>query len=147
MRVSEVMCRNARLVQANDTVQHAAKIMAQEGLGFLPVEEDDRLVGILTDRDIIIRCIAQGKGADARVRDALTRDVKYCFESDDLDDVMENMAEIQVRRLPVLSEDKRLVGIISLADAARMTSPDTVGVALSGVVAPGGYHSGDLGRA
>jgi len=146
MRVSEVMCRDARLVQANDTIQHAARIMAQEGLGFLPVEEEDRMVGMITDRDIVIRCIAQGKYGDARVRDAMTRDVKYCFERDDLDDVMENMAEIQVRRLPVLSEDKRLVGIISLADAARMVSPDTVGVTLSGVVAPGGYHSGDLSR-
>jgi CBS domain-containing protein len=147
MKVSDVMCRDARLIQANDTVQHAAEIMAQEGLGFLPVEEDGRLVGMVTDRDIVIRCIAQGKGGHARVRDAMTRDVKYCFERDDLEDVMENMAEIQVRRLPVLSGDKRLVGIISLADAARMHSPDTVGIAFSGVVTPGGYHAGDAGRA
>lgn len=146
MKVSEVMCRDAQLVQADDTVQRAAQIMAQEGLGFLPVEANERLVGMITDRDIVIRCIAQGKGADARVRDAMTRDVKYCFDSDDLEDVMENMAEIQVRRLPVLNDDKRLVGIVSLADAARMHSPDTVGIALSGVVAPGGYHTGDMSR-
>jgi CBS domain-containing protein len=102
---------------------------------------------MITDRDIVIRCIAQGKDSNARVRDAMTRDVKYCFQQDDLDDVMENMAEIQVRRLPVLSEDKRLVGVISLADAARMHTPDTVGIAFSGVVTPGGYHAGDAGRA
>jgi CBS domain-containing protein len=147
MKVSEVMCRDAQLIDANDTVQRAAEIMAQEGLGFLPVQEDDRLVGMITDRDIVIRCIAQGKDGNARVRDAMTRDVKYCFQQDDLDDVMENMAEIQVRRLPVLSEDKRLVGVISLADAARMHTPDTVGIAFSGVVTPGGYHAGDAGRA
>jgi CBS domain-containing protein len=147
MKVSEVMCRDARLIEANDTVKHAAEIMAQEGLGFLPVQENDRLVGMLTDRDIVIRCLAQGKDGKARVRDAMTRDVKYCFEQDDLEDVMENMAEIQVRRLPVLNEDKRLIGVISLADAARMHSPDMVGVALSGVVTPGGYHAGDAGRA
>jgi CBS domain-containing protein len=102
---------------------------------------------MITDRDIVIRCIAQGKNGDARVRDAMTNDVKYCFEQDDIDDVMENMAEIQVRRMPVLSEDKRLVGVVSLADAARMHSPDLVGVALSGVVMPGGYHAGDAGKA
>lgn len=147
MKVSEVMCRDARLIQANDTVQHAAEIMAQEGLGFLPVEEDNRLIGMITDRDIVIRCIAQGKDGNARVRDVMTRDVKYCFAQDDLEDVMDNMAEIQVRRLPVLDENKRLVGIISLADAARMHSPDTVGIAFSGVVTPGGYHAGDAGRA
>jgi CBS-domain-containing membrane protein len=77
----------------------------------------------------------------------MTRDVKYCFAQDDLEDVMDNMAEIQVRRLPVLDENKRLVGIVSLADAARMHSPDTVGIAFSGVVTPGGYHAGDAGRA
>ena len=147
MKVSEVMCRDARLIQANDTVQHAAEIMAREGLGFLPVEEDNRLIGMITDRDIVIRCIAQGKDGKARVRDVMTRDVKYCFERDDLEDVMENMAEIQVRRLPVLNEDKRLIGVVSLADAARMHSPDTVGIAFSGVVTPGGYHAGDAGRA
>jgi CBS domain-containing protein len=147
MKVSEVMCRDARLIQATDTVQHAAEIMAQEGLGFLPVEEDNRLIGMITDRDIVIRCIAQGKDGNARVRDVMTRDVKYCFAQDDLEDVMDNMAEIQVRRLPVLDENKRLVGIVSLADAARMHSPDTVGIAFSGVVTPGGYHAGDAGRA
>jgi CBS domain-containing protein len=147
MKVSEVMCRDARLVAANDTVKHAAEIMAQEGLGFLPVQENDRLIGMITDRDIVVRCVAQGKDGDARVRDAMTKDVKYCFEEADLDDVMENMAEIQVRRLPVVDEDKRLVGVISLADAARTHSPDTVGIALSGVVTPGGYHAGDAGRA
>jgi CBS domain-containing protein len=146
MKVSEVMCRDARLIQANDTVKRAAEIMAQEGLGFLPVQENDRLVGMLTDRGIVIRCLAQGKDGNARVRDAMTRDVKYCFERDDLEDVMENMAEVQVRRLPVLNEDKRLIGVISLADAARMHSPDMVGIALSGVVTPGGYHAGDAGR-
>ena len=147
MKVSEVMCRDARLIKANDTIQHAAEIMAQEGLGFLPVEEDNRLIGMITDRDIVIRCIAQGKDGNARVRDVMTRDVKYCFAQDDLEDVMDNMAEIQVRRLPVLDENKRLVGIVSLADAARMHSPDTVGIAFSGVVTPGGYHAGDAGRA
>jgi CBS domain-containing protein len=146
MRVSEAMTKNPRIIAANDSIKHAAKIMAEEGLGFLPVEEDDRLVGMLTDRDIVIRCVAQGKDGDARVRDAMTQDVKYCFEDDDLDEVMENIAEVQVRRMPVLSASKRLTGILSLADAARCFSADAVGVALSGVVTPGGEHAGDRNR-
>jgi predicted transcriptional regulator len=90
--------------------------------------------------------VARGK-IDGRVRDAMTKDVKYCFEDDDIDAVMENMADIQVRRLPVLTAQKRLSGILSLADAARCFSADAVGVALSGVVTPGGEHAGDQGRA
>jgi CBS domain-containing protein len=117
--------------------------MAEEDIGFLPVEEDDRLIGMITDRDIVTRCVAQGKDGSARVRDAMTRDVKYCFDDESLDDVMENMADQQVRRLPVMDQNKRLVGVLSLADVARLYSPDAVGIAFSGVVSPGGAHSGD----
>jgi Mg/Co/Ni transporter MgtE len=81
------------------------------------------------------------------VRDAMTQDVKYVFEDEDLDDVMENLASIQVRRVPVMTRGKRLCGILSLADAARCYSPDAAGTALSGVVEPGGEHAGDQGRA
>ena len=143
MKVAEAMNRGAHIVHANDRLKDAAKIMAEEDVGFLPVEENDRLIGMLTDRDIVVRCVAQGKDGDARVRDAMTRDVKYCYENDDLEDTMENMAELQVRRLPVMNMAKRLVGIVSLADAARCFSPNVVGIALSGVVEPGGLHAGD----
>jgi CBS domain-containing protein len=147
MKVSEAMNRGCHFVSANDTIKRAAQIMAAEGVGFLPVEEDDRLVGMITDRDIVTRCLAQGKDGSSRVRDAMTRDVKYCFEDEDIEDVVENMAEIQVRRLPVMSQEKRLIGVISLADVARTYSPDTVGIAFSGVVSPGGRHAGDAARA
>jgi CBS domain-containing protein len=145
MKVGELMNRNARIINANETLKKAAQIMASEDIGFLPVEEDDRLVGMITDRDIVTRCVAQGKDGTARVRDAMTKEVKYCFEEEDIDDVMENMADLQVRRLPVMSKDKRLIGVLSLADAARTYSSDAVGVAFSGVVSPGGAHSGDRG--
>ena len=147
MKVRDIMTTDVATATPETTLEDIATMMRDEDTGAIPVLDDDELVGIITDRDIVIRCIAQGKGGDARVRDAMTRDVKYCFERDDLEDVMENMAEIQVRRLPVLNADKRLIGIISLADAARMHSPDTVGIAFSGVVTPGGYHAGDAGRA
>ena len=146
MKVREAMNPGARTVRADDPLKLAAKIMAQEDVGFLPVEQDDRLVGMITDRDIVTRCVATGMNGDARVGDAMTKDVKYCFEDEDIDEVMENMAEIQVRRLPVMSRAKRLVGVLSLADLARCYSADATGVAFSGVVAPGGQHAGDAGR-
>jgi CBS domain-containing protein len=146
MKVSEAMNRGAHIVNANDPLKKAAKTMAEEGVGFLPVEEDDRLIGMITDRDIVTRCVAQGKDGSARVRDAMTKDVKYCFEDEEIDDVMENMADIQVRRLPVMSRDKRLIGVLSLADVARLYSPDAVGITFSGVVSPGGQHAGHPGR-
>jgi len=146
MKVGEAMNRGAFTVSADDPLKLAAKIMAQEDVGFLPVEQDDRLVGMITDRDIVTRCVAKGINGDAHVRDAMTKDVKYCFEDEDIDDVVENMAEIQVRRLPVMSREKRLVGVLSLADLARCYSADAAGIAFSGVVAPGGQHAGDARR-
>jgi CBS domain-containing protein len=146
MKVHDAMSAGATIVSASDPIKKAAQIMAEENIGFLPVEEDDRLIGMITDRDIVIRCVAQGKNGTARVRDAMTRDVKYCFEDEDLDDVIDNMADLQVRRLPVMDKDKRLVGVLSLADAARSYSPDAVGIAFSGVVSPGGRHAGDSPR-
>jgi CBS domain-containing protein len=134
MQVGQVMTKSCKLVNANDTLQKAAQIMREQDVGILPVLENDRLVGVITDRDLVIRCLADGRDGKARVRDALTRNVKYCFEDEDLDHTLENMAEIQVRRLPVMNRQKRLVGIISLGDAARVYSPEPVGIALSGVV-------------
>jgi CBS domain-containing protein len=134
MQVGQVMTKSCKLVNANDTLQKAAQIMREQDVGILPVLENDRLVGVITDRDLVIRCLADGRDGKARVRDALTRNVKYCFEDEDLDHTLENMAEIQVRRLPVMNRQKRLVGIISLGDAARACPPEPVGIALSGVV-------------
>ena len=92
--------------------------MSQTDVGVLPVSDGDRLVGMVTDRDIAIRAVAVGKGPDSTVGDVMTADVNYCFDDDDIEDVCENMADQQVRRLPVVDRDKRLVGIVSLADFA-----------------------------
>src|SRR5689334_23764632 len=105
MKVGQAMTRGAHLVKASDSIKQAAKIMAEEDVGFLPVEENDRLVGTLTDRDIVVRCLAKGGNGDARVRDAMTKDIKYCFDDEDVDHVMTNMGDIQVRRLPVMNRD------------------------------------------
>ncbi len=143
MKVGEIMTKECKLVGANDTVKHAAELMAEEHVGCLPVEENDRLVGVITDRDIVTRCVAQGMDGNSRVRDAMTNDIKYCFEDQDVSDLLDNMAELQVRRIPVMNRQKRLVGIFSLADAARSADADIVGTAFSGVVMPGGDHAGD----
>ena len=118
MRVAEVMTRDVRLIEPNQTIRDAARLMAEMDAGIMPVREGDRLVGMITDRDIAVRAVAQGRGPDTAVREVMTDEVKYCFEDDDTDAVARNMADIQVRRLPVLTRDKRLVGIISLGDLA-----------------------------
>ena len=100
------------------------------------INENDRLVGMISDRDIVTRSLARGGNGKTHVRDAMTKNVKYCFEDADLDDTLENMAEIKVRRLPVMNREKRLVGMVSLSDAARLYSPDAVGLAFSEVVTP-----------
>src|SRR5947199_10740830 len=118
MKVSEAMTRDVRVASPDETIRQAARTMASLDAGVLPVGENDHLVGMITDRDIAIRGIAQGKGPKAKVRDVMTEDVKYCFDYQELEDVTRNMADLQVRRLPVLNRDKRLVGILSLGDIA-----------------------------
>ena len=118
MRVSEVMTRDVRVARADQTIREAANIMLDIDGGVLPVSENDQLVGMITDRDIAVRAIAQGKGPQTSVGEVMTSDVKYCFENEDTDHVARNMADQQVRRLPVVNRDKRLVGILSLGDVA-----------------------------
>lgn len=141
MKVADAMTRDVQMISPDDTIESAAKLMARRDIGFLPVGENNRLVGTITDRDIVVRALAQGKGGSAHVRDAMTSDVKYCFDDEDMVEVTQNMGEIQVRRMPVVNRDKRLVGVVSLADAALKHDPEMVGVALTGVVEPGGSHT------
>jgi len=140
MRVSECMTRDVRIASPDDTIQQAAQVMAEIDSGALPVGENDRLVGMVTDRDIAIRAVGQGKGPDCKVREVMSGDIRYCYEDDRLKDVLDNMGELQVRRLPVLDRNKRLVGIISLADTAK-DQADKAGDALSAIAKPGGEHS------
>src|SRR2546423_13563251 len=138
MKISSVMSRDVQLIKPDDTIRSAAqKIDA----GLLPVTENDKLVGMITDRDIAIRGVAEGKGAEAKVREAMSPEVKYCFEDEDVTHVAENMAELQVRRLPVMNRDKRLVGIVSLADLAIEGSLPKTAKALHGISQPGGQHN------
>jgi CBS domain-containing protein len=142
MRVSEAMTREVSIASPDDTLQQAAAKMAELDAGVLPVGANDRLVGMLTDRDIAVRGVAKGKGPQTAVREVMSEDVKYCFEDEDLAQVTANMGDIQVRRLPVLNRDKRLVGIVSLGDVVNTgRNARQAGQALAGISKPGGDHS------
>ena len=140
MRISEAMSRDVRLVDPGQTIRDVAKIMADIDAGAVPVSENDRLVGMITDRDIAVRAIAQGKGPDTPVREVMSQEVKYCFDDEELDHVAKNMGDIRVRRLPVVNREKRLVGIVSLGDVA-LKGERAGGKAVKGVSKPGGPHS------
>src|SRR2546428_9797192 len=141
MRVSEAMTRDVRVADPGQSICEVAKIMAEIDAGAMPVSEGDRLIGMITDRDIAIRAVAAGKGPQTAVREVMSKEVKYCFEDEDLDHVAKNMGEIQVRRLPVVDRDKRLVAIVSLADLALVQGESAAGEAVAGVSQPRGPHS------
>lgn len=141
MRVSECMTRDVRVATPGQSIRDVAKIMGEIDAGAMPVAENDRMIGMITDRDIAIRAVAQGKGPDTPVRDVMSKEqVLYCYEDEDLDHVAKNMGDVRVRRLPVVNRDKRLVGIVSLGDLAQKERK-AAGKAVSGVSQPGGQHS------
>ena len=137
--VADVMTRDVRVVNPEETVQQAARIMGEADAGAVPVGENDRLVGMITDRDLALLVLAEGKDpARTKVRDVMTSGTAYVFEDQELAEVAESMRRRQVRRLPVLNRDKRLVGIVSLGDLARETgSWEGIGHALSGIARNG----------
>lgn len=133
MIVSDVMTHDVKIATPDDTLQSAACIMETQDFGSLPVSEDDRLVGMLTDRDITIRAVARGlTPQDCTVREIMSSDVKYVYEDESVADAAKIMGDLQVRRLPVLNRDKRLVGIVSLGDLA-LTTPTNAGDALRSI--------------
>src|SRR5690348_2241866 len=141
MRVSDAMTRDVRVATPGESIRDVAKVMAEIDAGALPVGENDRLIGMITDRDIAIRAVAQGKGPDTPVREVMsTEKVCYCYDDEELDQVAKNMGDIQVRRLPVVNREKRLVGIVSLGDLANRERKAAT-KAVSGVSKPGGSHS------
>jgi len=141
MKIVDVMSRNVQLINSHETLRNAAVLMKKIDAGILPVADGERLVGMITDRDIVVRGLGEGKGPDAEVRDVMTHEVKYCFDDEDVAEVANNMAELQVRRLPVMDREKRLVGIVSLADLATEGSLAKTARALHGISQPGGQHN------
>ncbi len=132
MQVSDAMTRDVQMVKPNQNITEAAKMMADSDCGVLPVADNEKLVGMITDRDIVVRALAQGKAADTKIDDVMSHAVMYCFEEDELDKVARNMSDLQIRRLPVLNSGKRLVGIVSLGDIA-LADQTPGGEALHGI--------------
>ncbi|GHH54933.1 MULTISPECIES: CBS domain-containing protein [Gammaproteobacteria] len=135
MIIKDVMSRDVTVIGPEQTLREAAVLMRQNDIGSLPVGEHDRLVGMLTDRDIVVRALASGSDADSPVREAMSGSIKYCFEDDDVDSIASNMASLQIRRLPVVDRDKRLVGIVSLSNMAH-SEDMACGVVARGVARP-----------
>lgn len=119
MLVRDIMSRDVDVLSPEARIMEAARHMRDRDIGSIPIAENDRLVGMLTDRDIVTRHLAAGHDGDGAVREAMTDAILYCYENQDIDDVARNMSEQAVRRLPVLDRGKRLVGIVSLGDIAK----------------------------
>ena len=138
MKISDIMSRDVQVARPEDTLRDAAETMARIDAGSLPVCDGRRLLGIVTDRDIVVRGLAKGLGADSTITQVMTEGVEYCFEDDDLVEVSDKMAASQIRRIPVVDRDKNLVGIVSLGDVAREARPAESGDVLEEVSQPGG---------
>jgi len=123
MKIREAMCTDFKIIKPTTTLREAAEYMRQCDCGYLPVGENDRLTGAVTDRDIIIHGIAAGHSPDeVKVKDIMTQKIVYCFEEDDVKNAAEIMKQDQIRRLVVLNEDKRMTGVITIGDIARASN-------------------------
>ena len=134
--VSEVMSVHVHVLGTEDTVESAARLMLREDIGSVPVHDGGKLVGMLTDRDIVVRGIAAGHDADTRIGELMSSGVKYCYETDTVEAVARNMGELGVRRLPVVDAEKRLVGFVSLANIASADNAGATDSLLEGVAQP-----------
>lgn len=143
MKISEIMTSEVEVVNPEQPIQEAARLMLQADAGIVPVQEGDRLIGMVTDRDIAVRGVAEGRGPDTPVREVMSEKPLFCFDDEDVDDVAIQMSEAQVRRFPVLSwEEQRLVGIVSLGDLTKVEDEGQAAeAALTGISQPGGDHN------
>ena len=142
MKIAECMSRDVQIVQPDQPIQQAAQFMLRADAGSMPVCDGDRLVGMITDRDIAVRAVAEGRGPESMVREAMTDHVDYCYDDDEVEEIAMRMSDSQVRRFPVISrDDNKLVGIVSLGDLSRSEQGQAAQVALDGVTDPGGQHN------
>ena len=127
-QIKDVMTPNFKFMAPDSPIAQVAQQMRDIDSGFMPLAENDKMVGMITDRDIIIRAIAEGKDpANTPAREIMTAKTYYCYDDQDIEEVCNNMGEIQVRRLPVVNRDKRLVGVVSMGDLAQSASRPNIG--------------------
>jgi CBS domain-containing protein len=142
MKVSECMSSDVEFVSPDQPIQQAAQFMLRADTGALPVGDSDNLIGMITDRDIAVRAVAEGRGPDTPVREAMTGDVLFLFDDQDIEDAAVLMSDNQVRRLPVKSrQGEKVVGMLSLGDISRSDQGEAASVALGGITDPGGEHN------
>lgn len=134
MKVKDIMTGGCNYCAPTDNVMDVAKLMRQDDYGAVPVAEQDKLVGMLTDRDIVVRGLAEGRDpAVTQVRDLMSENVFYCFDDQECAEVASNMGDMQVRRMPVVDREKQLVGMVSLGDLASHGAASEAATALEGV--------------
>jgi CBS domain-containing protein len=142
MKVSECMSSDVQTVSPDQPIREAAQFMLRQDAGAMPVGEGDKLVGMVTDRDIAVRAVAEGRGPDTPVREVMSGDLLFAYDDEDVEQAAIKMSDAQVRRLPVLSrEGDQLVGIVSLGDISRSENSEAASVALDGITDPGGEHN------
>jgi CBS domain-containing protein len=141
MKVRDVMTRDVEVAQPGDTIRDVAQLMADIDAGVIPICDGSNVLGVVTDRDIVLRIVAQGRSLDTPATEIMSGPIEFAFEDDDLDEAAEKMARQQVRRLMVLDEDRTLCGILSLGDVARENSAKETGRTLEKISEPGGLHS------
>jgi len=133
--VAEIMTPDVEVLRPEETLRDAARAMADLDVGSLPVCDGRKLLGMITDRDITVRAVAEGKSADTPVSEVMTDDVVWCTDTDSVDDVLQQMSDAQVRRIPVVDSSHQLVGIVALGDIA-LEEDDDVDEALRDISMP-----------
>src|SRR5450759_5369285 len=136
-KLKDVMSRDVQVISPDGTIKEAAQHMRKGNFGMMPVGENDRMIGAISDRDIAIRAVADGKGPSTAVREVMSEGIVWAYEDDSVDDAVKIMSEHQIRRLPIVNADKRLVGIVALGDFAVVSSDiKAAGEALSEISKP-----------
>jgi CBS domain-containing protein len=136
MKINEIMSREVRTISPDTPLREVAQIMRQADIGALVINQNDRMAGMVTDRDLVVRAMAEGMNMDTPVSRIMSDEVRYCFEDEEIDHVAKNMAQIEKRRLPVVNRDKRLVGMVSLANVASCNADKVSANLLRGVAQP-----------
>lgn len=133
MQIKDVMTTDVKTLTPDQSIREAASLMADIDSGALLINDGDRLIGMVTDRDIAIRAVAKGLDCDTPIREVMSNTIRYCFDDESVQDVAQNMAENEMRRMPVLNREKRLVGVVSLGNIASCHNQQTSDTVLQGV--------------
>lgn len=135
--IKDLMSRDVQVISPDATIAEAAQRMRDGGFGMMPVGEKDRMIGSISDRDIAVRAVAEGMGGDAKVRDVMSDHIRWAYEDESVERAAAIMGEYQIRRLPIVSREKRLVGIVALGDiAVREREPAPAAEALCEISEP-----------